>query len=173
MPATLRTIVQPPEPAASTEPQKVSLTASSPIGIGVAAGVQTSAAISVETAVTRATISILPTLYPEDPGGAVIVQNHVTINIDSAPFHELSAKLDEVCDLLRQSNAIAGETQEKLIAEIAAGITLLKSPKPDPKMIDLLLKRPLMFIVERGSGAIVGAAAAGALALLGRLTGMW
>jgi hypothetical protein len=67
----------------------------------------------------------------------------------------------------------SGMTRDQLIAEIKAGRALLEAPKPDPKLIELLLKRPLMFIADKGGGALIGAAAAAALALLGRLTGLW
>jgi hypothetical protein len=123
--------------------------------------------------VTRAPVSIVPTVYPEEPGGAVIVQNHVTININSIEFRELNSKLDDVISLLRSSNEISGEARDQLIAEIKAGRALLAAPKPDPKLIEILLKHPLMFIVKTASGAVIGAAATAAVALLGRLTGAW
>ena len=40
-------------------------------------------------------------------------------------------------------------------------------------MIDLLLKRPLLYVTEKGAGVAVGAMATAALALLGKLTGLW
>jgi hypothetical protein len=119
------------------------------------------------------TVSIPPTLYPTDPFGAVLVQNHITININSVEFRELNSKLDELISLLGISNEISGEARDQLIAEIRAGRALLEAPKVDPKLIELLLKRPLTYLADKAAGALIGAAAATAIALLGRLTGLW
>ncbi len=126
-----------------------------------------------EATVIPAPVPIVPTVYPQGPGGAVIVQNHITININSTEFRELNSKLDDVIGLLRSSNEISGEVRDQLIAEIRAGQALLEAPKPDPELIDILLKRPLLFIGKTASGAVIGATATAALALLGRLTGVW
>jgi hypothetical protein len=129
--------------------------------------------VTLETSVTRATVAITPTFYLPQPGSGIVVYNHIIINPDSNEFHALAAKIDELISLLHQSNEIAGETREKLIAEMQAGMTILKSPKPDPKMIDLLLKMPLLYISEKAGSAMIGAAAVGALMLLGKVTGLW
>jgi hypothetical protein len=76
-----------------------------------------------------APIPVTPTVYPDQPDGTVIVQNHITINVRSAEFGELNKKLDELLALLRRSNEISGEVRDQLIAEIAAGRTLLTAPK--------------------------------------------
>jgi hypothetical protein len=123
--------------------------------------------------VTGPPIPIVPTLYPREPGGAVTVQNHVTINVRSDEFRELNGKLDELLTLLRRSNEISGEVRDQLAAEIAAGKALLTAPKIDPSLIELLLKRPLTFIVEKASGAVIAATAIAALGLVGKLTGLW
>jgi len=128
---------------------------------------------SVATEVVKATIPIVPTLYPEEPDGAVIVHNHITINIHNVEFREFNSKLDDVIRLLRISNEISGETRDQLIAEIKAGRALLAAPKPDAQLIELLLRRPLLFIGKTASGAIIGVAATAAVALLGKLTGLW
>jgi hypothetical protein len=39
-------------------------------------------------------------------------------------------------------------------------------------MIDLLIKRPLIFIIEKGSGAIIGALAIAATMTLARIMGV-
>ena len=108
-----------------------------------------------------------------DPANRIVVYNHITVNLDSDAFREFDAKMGELIGLMRQSNEIAGETRDKLIAEITAGIAILKSPKPDPKMVELLLKRPLVFIAEKAGGAVISVVAVAALALLGKVTGMW
>lgn|SRR5262245_44986982 len=122
--------------------------------------------------VSEPPVSIVPTVYPTEPGGAVLVQNHITI-VQSADFRELNAKLDELTNQLRRSNEISGEVRDQLIAEITAGKALLAAPKPNATLIELLLKRPLAFIVKQGAGTIVGTIATAALALLGKLTGLW
>jgi hypothetical protein len=77
------------------------------------------------------------TRYPDEPTGVVVVQNHVTINVRSDDFRELSAKLDEVLSLLRRSNEISGEVRDQLAAEVSAGKALLAAPKMDPGLIDV------------------------------------
>jgi hypothetical protein len=118
-------------------------------------------------------VPIIPTVYPSDPtAGTIIVQNYTTI-IDRAALEEFNSKMTELCELMRRSNEIAGETRDKLLGEIAAGMALLNAPKPDPKMIQLLLRRPLMYVGEKATGAIIGAVAVAALGLLGKATGLW
>jgi hypothetical protein len=118
-------------------------------------------------------VPIIPTVYPSDPtAGTIIVQNYITIT-DRAALEEFNSKMTELCELMRRSNEIAGETRDKLLGEIAAGMALLNAPKPDPKMIQLLLRRPLMYVSEKAAGAIIGALAVTALGLLGKATGLW
>jgi hypothetical protein len=150
-------------------------------GIGIASGTDAAAAQAAAVFSGEGTlpadalvaVPIVPTHYPAEPtAGTIVVQSYITIT-DSAALSEFNSKITEVCDLLRRSNEISGETRDKLVAEMAAGMALLKSPKPDPKMIQLLLRRTLVYIAEKGSGAIIGAVAVSALALLGKLTGLW
>jgi hypothetical protein len=115
-------------------------------------------------------ISIVPTSYPQEPSGPITVQNHITIN--GADFHEFEAKMNEVLAELRKSNEIAGEVRDKVVAEMNAGMTILKSPKPDPRVIDLLLIRPLKYLGDKGGGAAIGALATMALAVLLRMMGI-
>jgi hypothetical protein len=56
-----------------------------------------------------APIPITPTVYPDGPAGTVIVQNHLTINIQSPEFQEFNAKVDDLMEALRGSNEITGE----------------------------------------------------------------
>jgi hypothetical protein len=119
-------------------------------------------------------LTIFPTVYPQDvSGGAVIVQNHITVNVHSIEFRQFDAKLDEVIKLLRGSNEIAGEARDKMIAEMKAGLAILEGPKPDPKLIELFLKRPLIFLAKHAAGTVIGVAATAALAMLGKMTGLW
>jgi hypothetical protein len=135
--------------------------------------IETSRRTTLETSVIRAAIPIIPTLYSGEPSGGITVQNYITINVRTAEFIELNNKLNELLGLLRRSNEISGEARDQLIAEIKAGRALLEAPKADPKLLDILLKRPLMFIGKTGSGAIIGVTATAALALLGKVTGLW
>src|SRR5262249_37981991 len=144
-----------------------------PVPVAALAEAQPPAATAEDAYRTGQAVSIPPTLYPADPFGAVLVQNHITININSVEFRELNSKLDEIISLLRTSNEISGEAWDQLIAEIRAGRALLEAPKVDPKLIELLLKRPLTYLADKAAGALIGAAAATAIALLGRLTGLW
>jgi hypothetical protein len=59
-----------------------------------------------------------------------------------------------------------------LAAEIEAGTAIAKSPKPDRKMINLLLIRPLKYVAERAGSAIISKLATAALELLFKLTGL-
>jgi hypothetical protein len=118
-------------------------------------------------------VPLVPTAYPADPTtGTIIVQNYITI-IDKEAFSELKSQIAELCGHLRHSNQFAGETRDKLISEITAGMELLNSPKPDPQTIQLYLVRTLKYIGDKGSGAVIGALAVAALGLLGRATGLW
>jgi hypothetical protein len=129
---------------------------------------------SLETEVIRATIPIVPTLYPGEPTGTVIVQNHITINVASTEFLEFSARWTRCFPNSAAQTSLpcpAGEVRDQLLAEIKAGMAILRSPKPDPKLIDLFLKNPLLYIADKGAGVVIGAAATAALALLGKATG--
>jgi hypothetical protein len=53
-----------------------------------------------------------------------------------------------------------------VLAELAAGRELLKGPKPNRDLIDLLLVRPLKYLAEKAAGAIIGILAGEALQLL-------
>jgi len=136
--------------------------------------VQTGLAASLDTNVTRATIPIVPTLYPVEPAnGAIMVQNFITIDTSSIEFREFNEKIGDLIKQIQRSNEISGEVREKLIAEMVAGIEILKSPKPDPNLIDLLLRRPLVYVADKAAGAIISALATAALLALGKLTGLF
>jgi len=115
--------------------------------------------------------AIIPTMYPAEPGGAVVVQNQITINIHSTEFRELNRTLNELLQEMRRSrsNEIAGEVRDQLTAEITAGRTLLTAPKAHRNWIDLLLVKPLKYIAEKGGSAVIGKLATAALEWLFRL----
>jgi hypothetical protein len=57
--------------------------------------------------VIPAPVLVVPTVYPENPAtGTVIVQNHITINVDGADFGALITKLDELRAELRRSQGV-------------------------------------------------------------------
>jgi hypothetical protein len=120
-----------------------------------------------------APVSIVPTVYPADPSNKITVENHITININGAEFREFNASMKELLGELRHSNTIAGEVREKLAGEMEAGTTILATPKADPKIIDILLVRPLKYIAEKSAGSIINKLALAALEALGRLTGLF
>ena len=137
---------------------------------GASAGnVQSHASPALNTPVP---ISITPTVYPEQPTGSVIVQNYVTINIQSIEFHQFEATLDDLLDHLRGSNQISIEARRQAIAEISAGEEILTAEKPDRGLVELLLIRPLKWIVEKGAGTIISGLATKALELLFKLMGL-
>jgi hypothetical protein len=112
---------------------------------------------------------ITATLYPGEPSGTVIVQNQITINIQSTEFRELNKKLDALLEAIRRSNEISGEVREQLKAEITAGRTLLTAPKTDRTWIDLLLVRPLKYLSEKVGSAVISKLATDALGWLLKL----
>jgi hypothetical protein len=86
---------------------------STPLPLRLETGQQASVAIEV----VRATVPIVPTLYPEEPGGAVIVHNHITVNINGADFAEFSAKIDELLVCIGGSNEMSPEVRAKTAGE--------------------------------------------------------
>lgn len=122
-----------------------------------------------ELTVTPEPVTTVPTPYPLDPAAPLIVSNYVQIDVRSAEFGELNAKLDRIIGLLDRSNQFPGDTQKQLAAEIQAGQTLLTAPRPDRNLIDLLLTHPLHFIATAAAGAVIGNYAIEALQLLQKI----
>jgi hypothetical protein len=116
-------------------------------------------------------ISIIPTSYPDELSGRITVEHHITINIYSAEFREFTTKVDDLLGELRRSNEINNEVRDKLVGEITAGMAILRAPKPDPKMVDVLLIRPLKYLADKAAGPVIGATALAALAALGAALG--
>jgi hypothetical protein len=117
-------------------------------------------------------ISIVPTGYPRDPNGAITVENYIKIDVRGPDFRKFEETMDEMLTALSKSNEIAGEVRDKLIAEIDAGMTILKSPKPNPQVIAVWLLRPLKWIAEKAGGAAIGALAGAAITMLLRFMGL-
>ena len=109
---------------------------------------------------------ISPTFYTESPQGTVIVQNHVTINIQGVEFREFDKAMKALIGELRQSNEISGEVRDQLLSELRAGSEIITGPKPQRGLIDLLLVRPLKWLAEKSGSAIIQKLALDALQLL-------
>ena len=98
---------------------------------------------------------ISPTFYTEGPQGTVIVQNHVTINIQGVEFREFDKDMKALIGELRRSNEISGEVRDQLLSELRAGSEIITGPKPQRGLIDLLLVRPLKWLVDKSGSAII------------------
>jgi hypothetical protein len=122
-----------------------------------------------EPVVVPEPVSIAPTIYPHDPGGTITVQNYITIN--TRKFRAFEDKMSQLLAEMGKSNVIAGEVRDKLNAEIGAGMTILKSPKPDRRVIEVWLLQPLCYIADKALGAVTGKLAASALVMLIKMIG--
>lgn len=137
------------------------------------AGVGAVVVPSPDGPLAASTVPINPTRYPENFSGIITVHNYITINLHSEEFRAFNAKVDELLDALRHSNELAGEVRDKIVAEIRAGLEILKSPKPDRQQVEVLLVRTLKYVADKAAGPVIGAIALAALAALGKLTGLF
>jgi hypothetical protein len=120
-----------------------------------------------DAARTAEPISIVPTVYPQDPDGAITgSQAHVTINIHGGDFRKFKGTMVDLRKALQGVNAIAPEVRQQVIAETSAGTAILEAPKADRGLIDLLLIRPLKWLLSTGVGGAVTELAKRALDLL-------
>jgi hypothetical protein len=104
-------------------------------------------------------LTIRPTIYPTPPGDRVTVEDPVSIDTRSAEFRDFVAKLDGFIGAVQQSNEVAREVSNKLIAELKAGREYIAGPKPSRKVLDLLLVNPLLWAALGFAGTFVGEAA--------------
>jgi hypothetical protein len=93
--------------------------------------------------VTPEPVTVLPTPYPANLTGPLVVPDYLQVDTKSKEFREFNKRLDKIIELLGKSNAIAGDTRQQLIAEIKAGRELLASPRPNRGLVILLLQNPL------------------------------
>jgi hypothetical protein len=100
-------------------------------------------------------VPVVPTPYPTDPTGPLVVPDYLQVDTTSKEFREFDKRLDKIVALLAKSNAIAGDTRQQLIAEIKAGREILASPRPNRALVALLLERPLKFIAEAVAAGII------------------
>ena len=116
--------------------------------------------------VIPAPVPITPTVYPDSPQGTITVQNHITINIQSAEFSRFDKNLEALIGELHGSNEISGEVRDQLVSELWAGREIIGAPKPQHDLIDLLLVRPLIWLIEKSGSAMVSKLAGDALGWL-------
>lgn len=119
-----------------------------------------------EAVVIPAPVPITPTVYPDSPQGTITVQNHITINIQSAEFSRFDKNLEALIGELLGSNEISGEARDQLVCELWAGREIIGAPKPQRDLIDLLLVRPLKWLIENSGSAMVSKLAGDALVWL-------
>jgi len=77
------------------------------------------------------------------PGDTVNVEDPVSIDLRSADFLDFIEKMDRLIETIQQSNEIAQEAREQVIAELKAGVEYIKASKPSRKVLTLLLVVPL------------------------------
>ena len=118
---------------------------------------------TTDAIVIPAPILITPTAYPANPQGTIIVQNHITINIQSDNFKQFNGIMGGLLDELRRSNEISGEVRDQLLSEMRAGREILNGPKPQRGLIDSLLVKPLKYLIENAGSTIIGKLAGAAL----------
>ena len=138
---------------------------------GVGTLVAGSSAVDGTGFVLPAPVAITPTAYPDSPQGAIIVQNHVTINIRSNEFGQFNKNMEALIAELRRSNEISGEVRDQLLSELRAGREIISGPKPERGLVDVLLLKPLKWLAEKSGSAIIGKLAGDALAWLLRMIG--
>ena len=126
---------------------------------------------TIVTAIESTEISIVPTLYPDQIDGEVAVKNSVHIDKSSADFRDFLCSMESLTEQLKVSNSISGETRAQLLAELKAGLAILEAPKPDPKILDLYLKRPLKYLVQKFADAVIGITATAATSWLSKYIG--
>jgi len=114
-------------------------------------------------------LPITPTIYPDSPHGAIIVQNHITINITTDEFRHFNTNFELLISELRYSNEISGELRDQLLSELKAGREIITGPKPQRDLVDLLFLRPLKWLAEKSGSAVVSKLAADVLTWLLRI----
>lgn len=90
-----------------------------------------------------APLAIKPTIYPMPPGTTVTVEDPVFIDARSTEFRDSKETIERLCLAIQQSNQVASEVGDKLVAELKAGLEYIAGPKPSRNVLDLLLVNPL------------------------------
>lgn len=131
--------------------------------------IQGDRSLRAETTIIPAPVPITSTVYPDSPQGPIIVQNYVTINIQSVEFSGFDKNLEGLIGELHRSNEISGEVRDQLVSELWAGRAIIGAPKPQRDLIDLLLVRPLKWLIEKSGSAMVSKLASDALGWLTKM----
>lgn len=97
----------------------------------------------------------------------------VKIDHNSSGYEEALLSLDSVEMALQAVNDIDPVEKEQRVAEIKAGRSLLQATQARAESIISVLYKSLKYITKKFTDHYLGAAAAGALTLIGRLTGLW
>jgi hypothetical protein len=132
-------------------------------------GVGASSTGSQQSAFQRGAVSVIPTLYPDSPTGPITVQNFVTIDVQTPEFARFKNNLEALVAELSQSNRVSEEVRQQLLSELKAGRELIKAPKPQLDLLNLLLIKPLEFLIEKSDSAIIAKLAHDALEWLLKL----
>jgi hypothetical protein len=140
-------------------------TVSPPHTLSAGAGLTTQAAVVDKPPELRTFVPVTPTAYPPSPPGSVIVLNYVTVNGGSPEFKNFNVAADALVKQLQTggSNEISGDVCAQVLSEITAGRELLKAPKPNRELIQVLLVNSLEFLMKTAAGAIIGNLAGQAL----------
>jgi hypothetical protein len=114
-------------------------------------------------------LTVVPTLYPAQPSGPIVVDNYITINANSIEAREFFTRFDALLAELKRSNEISGEIRDQLKSEMDAGKSLLSAPKVNRSLVEMLLVRPLKWLAEKAGSAVITKLAGDALEWLLKL----
>ena len=156
-------VIEPLPAAVSNAPLEERAVSNAPLEERIDARLQ---GVSTDAIVIPAPVPITPTVYPDSPQGTITVQNHITINIQSAEFSRFDKNLEALIGELLGSNEISGEARDQLVCELWAGREIIGAPKPQHDLIDLFLVRPLIWLIENSGSAMVSKLAGDALVWL-------
>jgi hypothetical protein len=111
--------------------------------------------LTADATVIPAPRPVTPTVYPDSPQGPIIVQNHITINLQSDEFRLFNQNLETLIAQLGRSNEFAGEARDQVVAELRAGREILTAPKPQRDLVHLLLLRPLKWVAAKAGSEVI------------------
>jgi hypothetical protein len=98
----------------------------------------------------------------------------VTLDHNAAEYAQAVRSLEKVEDAIQQANDYDDpKDKEQRIAELSAGKRLLQATRARADVLIALLYRGLLYLAKKFADVAIGVAATAALALLGRLTGLW
>jgi hypothetical protein len=128
---------------------------------------------AASTVVPAERIVISPTIYPQGPGGTVIVANSIAINTANGELQRFREDISELLEQLRGSNEASPEVRRQLTGELKAGSEILNTPKPDRGALKAYLVRPLQFIAKEFASGTIRALAKAALAVVAKWLGLF